>query len=171
MVTREAVMAALATITEAVDTLEARKDSIGKESLDLQVREFLRVRDLHDLVYEQKKRLHNLNEFYRNVQIPKTFELTGTKNYSLDSGEQFVLLPQMSVTTKDMGAAIEWVSDDNNIEGGAALVIQTLNASTLKTLAVDMASHGKELPEELFDVKMWMSTSVRKGKPTKKAKA
>lgn len=163
-ITTAQVQEAISVLAKATDLLEQRAANISKVSVPDQVRQFLQVRDVHDAVYDVKKRLHNINEEYKNKIIPSSFEKDGISNFKLDTGEQVVLQPQMNVKTTDKDGAINWLRENELGE----LVQETVNASSLKGLAGEFAQEGKELPDSFFKVDIWSVASIRKGKPSKK---
>ena len=116
---------------------------------------------LSDAVDELGKLVENL----KTTQIPQLFEDHNVRNVSVevDGIAYRVGVSQRvvaSVKADDKAKAYDWLRTHEL----GALVIETVNSSTLASTAKAMLEEGKELDPDLFNVAIMPTTSVTKVK-------
>lgn len=101
-----------------------------------------------------------------NDTIPSAFERESAKSLTLDNGYRVtVSMTLRSSIRKDMKEpAYAWLRGNNL----GALIVETVNASTLSAAAKHMAEENKELPEDIFHSFYQQSTSATKVTDMKK---
>jgi hypothetical protein len=146
----------------AIDVLGVRirklvHDEVGPEAM---ARLYVEVRGLYDAMEEMNKKISDLKRQMAEEIIPKAFDDSGITTITLKEGLRVTISALVRASTRDMEAGIAWMKK----HGYKDIVRETINASTLSALARDLATQGKELPEQLFNVYVGTNTSVTKVK-------
>lgn len=126
---------------------------------------YVSIRNAHDTVAEELKELSKLVEKIKTETLPQLFEDYKTKNVSVEvDGVTYRVGTSVRATASIKGDAAEahkWLRDNNL----GALIIETVNASTLAATAKTMMeTDGKEPDPDLFQFGSMTTTSVTKVK-------
>ncbi len=115
------------------------------------------LKEFIDLVDTTMKPLVALREAMKVGIIPEAFEREGLTSITTASGKR-VTVSQLvrAAIAGDKEAAFQWLRDNDLSE----IVIETVNASTLSSVAKTLIEEGKELDPDLFKTTILPSTSV-----------
>lgn len=128
-------------------------------------RAFVVLHRLNEVVGEKLAPFAKIVSEFKDASCPEALEAAGITSVPLDEGYRVGVSYNMRVSMK---------GDNKTAEGQALrakamayirkhypdVISETVNASTLSSLARDLAEANKELPEELFNVAYMPTTSV-----------
>jgi len=146
--------------------IEDCKTMIGENSSEIGdlCEAFVLVRSCAETVHNATKEINKYKDFLSYTTIPEAMMSANVKNVTTGSGFRVTLLPQLSVTMKDKEAGYDWLRE----HGHEALIQETVNSSALKAAVKNMMeTENIEPPTDIFDVKVYTSTSVTAPKKSK----
>lgn len=148
--------------------------SVDFEQLDTQGRHIARVDDVlsfyhgvrtaYERLDEARKEIGKTLEGLSRYVIPAHMKEAGLSSItSAELGVRFTVSDKLSVTipAEHKQGAYEWLKSN----GLSALVVETVNASTISAVARDLLKNqGESLPPELFNTHVMNTTSMTKVK-------
>lgn len=128
-------------------------------------RAFVVLHRLNERMLSDEKAFKGYKEVWRNakeLRVPQSFEAAGVDSAPLSEGFRVgvTVTKRASIVPGQKEAAFVWLQDNDK----ADIIQPTVNASTLSSLAKDMAEKNEELPEALFKVYDQPNVSVTKTK-------
>ncbi len=121
---------------------------------------YKRLRHLHDRVKDIDKNIRGILEPLQTKVIPELFEKNKIKSQTTEDGYRIGVSQRVYASIKaDMKPmAFEWLrsNDYGNV------IYETVNAQTLGSIAKDIMSQNKEMPEEVFNVALIPTVSMTK---------
>lgn len=120
---------------------------------------FKNIKDFHDSLSDALSELSDVMKKLRQEIMPAIFSESGVSSISID-GYRYTIshTTRASIPADTKLEAYDWLR--NNELG--ALIIETVNASTLSAQAKKMMEDGEELPDSLFKVYLQPGVSVTK---------
>lgn len=118
----------------------------------------LKVRQKVMALEPTAKLLSKLHDDLKKRIVPAAFERDGVRTITDNQGVRATVQSTIyaSVVSGMMGNAQKWLRDN----GYRDLIKETVNASSLSSLAREMAQGNEELPDELFHVHVQPNTLV-----------
>ena len=142
--------------------LTKQTDALVKKGASAAVlaRHYIKVKEFRDSFEEISKALTFERDRLAYTLIPAAFEAEGSKTVTLSEGYRITITPFVRASVKeDMRQhARDWLIKN----GHGDLISETINASTLSAFAKELASEGKELPDDIFSINFGRNTSVTK---------
>jgi hypothetical protein len=148
-------------LKQYIADLDANASILTKEGSAAELaRHYLDVRTFYDNLHEVSKELTKLKDQMSYKDIPTAFEREGTTTLTLQEGYRVTISQLVQASTKDMATGIAWLDE----HGHGALAKRTINAQTLAAFARSEMEEGRELPEDVFTVRIGQNTSLTKVK-------
>jgi len=153
---KEPVTHSLSTDVKDLTILAGR---MSREPIQEAVRTYKQMRDYQDWIKSELETLSKAIDQARQETLPQMFKESGMTSIAVD-GYRFTISETVraSIPGETKPEAYQWLRD-NKLE---ALIIETVNASTLAAQARKMLEDGETLPEELFKVYIMPNVSVTK---------
>jgi hypothetical protein len=155
---------AIAVLTRHIqNTLDMSKE-LGHKSTDL-APIYRRVRDAVENVQEVMKQFVALTEIMNKHIIPEAFERDNITTLTTSEGDRVTTTTKVfaSILAENREEAYEWLR--NNDYGD--VIKETVNASTLSSLAGELLAENKELPDDIFNTAIVPQTSLTRAKAKK----
>lgn len=116
------------------------------------------VREGLNMVEPVTKRLKQLNDLIKTDIAPKAFERDDTKTHTNNDGTRVTVsaLLYAGIIGGKKEDAFAWLRSN----GYPDLIFETVNASSISSLARELAKENDELPDDLFSVYIRLNTSV-----------
>lgn len=127
------------------ERLEAAVPDLKKLPLDQALEQWYELREAHEALDTQRKRISAVIEELSRKTLPEMMEENNCKTFTHKGiGRRFTVAQRTSCSMVDKGAGIEWLKEN----GHGGIVIETVNSSTLAAFATKLlADTGTELPE------------------------
>lgn len=146
-------------LTTMVDTATAVIEQAQTLPLIKVLEAFKVLRDEHDAIDEARKKLNAKIETLSREVIPELLRDMGTSNFKADDlGYRFQLARRFSASMLDKVKGFDWLRKN----GHGAVIIETVNANTLASLAKELGEKNVQLPEDTFKTSTLIYTSIAK---------
>lgn len=120
---------------------------------------FKTLRDEHDKIDVERKKVNAKIEKLSRETIPELLRDLGTSNFKADElGYRFTLSNRVSASMADKERGMGWLRD----HGYGDVIQETVNSSTLSSLAKELAEKNVELPPDLFKTSVLTYTTIAK---------
>lgn len=133
------------------------------------IKHFAKLRSATELIKQARKALEEIEDDLSKVKIPDIVrdlkQRTGEKPpFKIEGVGSVNVANKTSCSIIDDPVrgklpGYEWLRSNDH----GALVVETVNSSTLSAFAKDILESGHELPEDIFKVSIQHYTSIRKG--------
>lgn len=129
------------------------------QTTEVAVSQYRKAREFRDHLEEQVKLLTAAIDKLRREDLPTKFKEAGVTSITVD-GYRYTITENVYASIPPDGKvdAYQWLRDNEL----GALIIETVNASTLSAQARTLMEEGKELPPELFKVSIMPNVSMTK---------
>lgn len=123
-------------------------------------RAYVVLKESLETIEESIKPFKELVLRVKEVELPNAFDVAGVPTVNLEEGFRVTVSYNVraSIRSGRKEDAINYLTE----KGYGDIVTTTVNASTLSSLAKDMASENEELDDSLFNVAIMPTTSVTK---------
>jgi len=150
---------ALGKLRAMFNSLEAYTDVVRKQATPKAVEMYVALKTLADDYDEVGKALTETVTELKQKTIPEKFETEGVSSFTTTSGYRVTVSVTPRASMKgDKLLCFQWLRDNNLGD----IVTETVNASTLSSVAKSMLEEGKELDPDLFLTYLQPNTSVTK---------
>ena len=134
-----------------------------------------RAADLVQLYSYARTVLENINDALKavagvvdelgSVHIPEAYERENLQTLTTTDGDRLTVITKMfaSLPADKREAGFEWL----RANGHDALIVETINASSLSAFAKAEIAEGRELPDDIFTTHIKPSVTLTRGKGTK----
>jgi hypothetical protein len=146
-------------LTTDVQALKIMANRMANDSVQDACRTYKQMKDYKEAVEADLKLLTAAIDKAKQETLPTMFKENGIGSIAVD-GYRYVISENVraSIPPDHKEEAYEWLMEN----GLGALIIQTVNSSTLAAQAKKMLEEGQELNPDLFNVYILPNTSVTK---------
>lgn len=120
------------------------------------------VRRVNDSIAEAVKPLGEAQLKLSSIMVPEAFQQENVKTFTTGDGYRVTLSHRFYAAIKadSKNSAYDWLRTNNL----GALIIETVNSSTLSSAGKALLEEGKELPEDFFNTHYQDQVSLTKVK-------
>jgi hypothetical protein len=143
-----------------METMEEYKEYISEMSLKEQAQQFVDLKAQIDELSKVKAELQKKFDFVRKSAMPEKMENEGYDNIKLTGIGRISLRAEIyaGIVTGKKNEAEDWLRNN----GHADLIVEMVNASTLKAFTKEQIRNGEPLPEDLFKAEPYMMATITK---------
>ncbi len=119
--------------------------------------EYVEFRKVFDYLDDVRDKWASVKDQFSKEILPKVFEDSNIdSSISLKSGYRVGISYKLLASIKDKIAGYQWLRDN----GLGDIVTETVNASTLSSVAKTLAAENKSMPDDIFNVVTQANTSM-----------
>jgi hypothetical protein len=123
------------------------------------IKHYAKLRDITSRIKEAREALDGIEKNLSYEKIPEALRGRGIKTLTIEGVGRVSLSNRWSCSMLDKELGLDWLRNSGN----EALIIETVNSSTLAAFAKNMTTEeGKELPDNIFKTSILTVTSITK---------
>lgn len=133
-------------------------ENMRKMSLSQAAADYVRIKNFVDEYEEIGKIIAEVRDLLKTDVLPKMFERDQMTSFNTSTGYRVTTTVSTRASMVDKLNGMQWLRENNL----GSIVTETVNASTLSSVAKTLLEEGKELDPLYFNVFLQPSTSVTK---------